>query len=102
MDATSQTFKAGCLCLDAKDNDCDGLVDFADTGDCPDPAKIWYIQTAFTLTVSQTVNSEVYVLNGGTLTIPAGVILTIRKPHQLHVAPGGSIDPLSAARIRFL
>ena len=102
VDATSQTFKAGCLCLDAKDNDCDGLVDFADTGDCPDPAKIWYIQTAFTLTVSQTVNSEVYVLNGGTLTIPAGVILTIRKPHQLHVAPGGSIDPLSAARIRFL
>lgn len=93
-------FTAGCLCLDGKDNDCDGKIDFADS-DCPDPALDWIIATAVTLDYNKTINGGVYVTSSGSLTIVPGVTLTIDKGRGLKIEPGGFVDPDSQARIQF-
>lgn len=94
-------FQPGCKCLDGKDNDCDGLIDFADP-DCPNLAKAWVIQTNVVLDRSKTMLEGVWVISGGTLTINPNIILTIPKRKGLHVEPGGKVDPVSLARIRFI
>lgn len=88
LDETRLRFKKGCLCMDGKDNDCNGLVDTDDPA-CPDLSKDWWIDTDYTLPKSMTINGGVWV-NGATLTIPAGLTLSIKKDKGLHVVNDGN------------
>jgi len=88
LDEDGRHFEAGCLCLDRKDNDCDGFVDFADS-DCPDLGHDLVIDTSVTLDESKDISPNgLYVMSGAILTVKSGVIITVGKAKGVHVYHG--------------
>jgi len=91
LDDTGRHFEEGCLCLDGKDNDCDGLVDFKDP-DCPDPENDMVIDTRVELDESKNITPHgLYITSSGELIIKKNVTLTIGKNKGIHIAEGGKL-----------
>ncbi len=91
LDESGRHFEEGCLCLDGKDNDCDGLVDFADP-DCPDPENDMVIDTRVELDESKNIAPYgLYITSSGELIIKKNITLTIGKEKGAHIVEGGHL-----------
>ncbi|OQX80304.1 MAG: hypothetical protein B6D56_05420 [Candidatus Omnitrophica bacterium 4484_70.1] len=91
LDESGRHFEEGCLCLDGKDNDCDGLVDFHDP-DCPDPENDMVVDTRVELDESKNIAPHgLYITSSGELIIKKNVTLTIGKEKGAHIVEGGHL-----------